>query len=339
MTKYSSNKPVNKRVFKQIKNKQLEIKSEIVSSIEKGDCLCFDGSIIDLKQMNHEKTNYIEQRFNILGAVRSYKPCNMKRADSPMGFYAIDLQSNQKVILKPCGSGFVQSGSKYEPHQVIIDQWKERLGLEKMGTNYFICATNYIHDEWNCEEKKNLYWSLEGHTKNFKFFDYEPNDERNVYNNVKPQKIWIVIQLKEGMVHEAKNYVKTDVLKKGILLEAAKIQIFRHVVTSDNRFNNVLVQLDKSKLVCKIMSIDEERFFEKAKHNAKGKPVHEWYIKEMKRIISIHLFKKMIESNKNELILFLKEIKEKCEKEANQFGFKSFKDNVKYLKKALKSIE
>jgi len=306
--------------------------------IEKQDHLTFDGKIVELKQVKSEPTNYIEQRFDILGAVRLYKPCNMRRADSPMGFYARDLNSGLKVILKPCGSGFCQSNN-YEPHQVIIDEWKELVGLEKMGTNYFVCASNYVHNDWNKNEDKNLYWSLEHEPRNFEFFDYNEVDDRNSFANVKPLKIWIVIQLKEGMTEEAKTHVIKNDMSKEMILEAAKIQAFRHVMTSDNRFNNVLVRLNEKGSVEKMMSIDEERFFENAKKNAKTLTIDQWYIKEMKRIMSIKQYERIICPNKDKLIEFLDEIRQQCVEKAKSFKFFSLEDNINHLKKALQSIE
>jgi len=170
------------KVGKTIK-KDTSISKTKVNQMVKNDTLTFDGKIIDLKEMNHEADNYIEKRFDILGAVRTYKPCNMKRADSPMGFFANNLSSGKLVILKPCGSGYLNTHD-YQPHQVIIDEWKTLVGLEKMGTNYFICETNYIHNEWKTEKKKNLYWSLKGLLKS-QLLPQKSQFVENIHNFIK----------------------------------------------------------------------------------------------------------------------------------------------------------
>lgn len=180
---------------------------------------------------------------------------------------------------------------------------------------------------------------ISGSDKNFEFFDYEENDDRNKFNNVKELKIWIVIQVKSEFEKESKDFVKTKDISKEIKLEAGKIQVFRHVMTSDNRFNNVLVGLNDKKEIKSMLSIDEERFFEKAKHNAKTLPVNEWYLKEMKRVLSLENCKRFIYANKDEMITFLDEIKQKCLNEAKKYGFDLLEENIKYLKMALQSID
>lgn len=265
----------------------------------------WNGNFVDLDIGNEHANNDLEKKIKVFNACRELKPCNWKNPQCAMTFFAEIISTGEKIILKRCQMGFnTETGV---PDQCVIDEHKDKLGLERIETMWIKSKTKYRHNDF-LKGKNNIYkWSTNDSKKSFHFYD--PENDENI------EEVTYILMKDKGFRNVLKpiNGGIGPFLKPGgnggctneMRLEIAKISFFRFAYTSDNALVNCLTKNGK------ILSIDEEKFNRQSLVNSKKKKIKlDEYIKgRMKSKLSKNFFEYCAIPHKKELIEFVKLMK------------------------------